>query len=77
MRFVAATLFCLATASLGAAIDGAAQERPAAGASTADPRASLKAGFRDAGVAAWNMTLVSNSPKPDGFFLGEAGRPAI
>ncbi len=36
--------------------------------STTDPRANLKAGVKDAGVAAWNMELVSNLPKPDGFF---------
>ena len=36
--------------------------------STTDPRANLKAGVKDAGVAAWNMELVANLPKPDGFF---------
>ena len=36
--------------------------------STTDPRANLKAGVRDAGVAAWNMELVANLPKPEGFF---------
>ncbi len=36
--------------------------------STTDPRANLKAGVKDAGVAAWNMELVSNLPKPEGFF---------
>lgn len=33
-----------------------------------DPRVGLKAGLRDAGVAAWNMTLVASLPKPEGFF---------
>src|SRR5262245_47754700 len=33
-----------------------------------DPRIGLKAGFKDPGVAAWNMELVSNLPKPQGFF---------
>jgi hypothetical protein len=37
-------------------------------ASTTDPRVGLKPGFRDAGVAARNMELVSSMPKPDGFF---------
>ena len=36
--------------------------------STTDPRANLKPGVKDAGVAAWNMELVSNLPKPEGFF---------
>jgi hypothetical protein len=39
-----------------------------------DPRVGLKAGFRDAGVASLNMTLVSTLPKPDGFF--DPGQPA-
>src|SRR5262245_57637117 len=33
-----------------------------------DPRIGLKPGFRDAGVAARNMTLIKSLPKPDGFF---------
>jgi len=32
-----------------------------------DPRVGLKAGLADAGVAAWNMRLVSNVPSPEGF----------
>ena len=36
--------------------------------STTDPRANLKAGFKDAAVAAWNMELTANLPKPEGFF---------
>jgi hypothetical protein len=35
---------------------------------SSDPRVGLKAGFRDAAEAAWNMELVSKLPKPDGFF---------
>jgi hypothetical protein len=33
-----------------------------------DPRATLKAGFLDAGQAASNMKLISSLPKPTGFF---------
>ena len=33
-----------------------------------DPRVGLKAGLKDAGVAASNMELVVNLPKPPGFF---------
>ena len=39
-----------------------------AGAQATDPRVGLKAGVRDAGVAAKNMELVANVPKPPGFF---------
>lgn len=38
-----------------------------AGLST-DPRAGLRAGFRDAAEAAFNMTLQASLPKPPGFF---------
>ena len=34
-----------------------------------DPRVGLKAGKLDAGEAAWNMRLVSNTP-PSGKFVG-------
>jgi len=56
-----------ATAALvsGVVIMGAAQQKPA---DPKDPRVGLKAGVRDAGVAARNMELVSNLPRPDGFF---------
>lgn len=32
-----------------------------------DPRVGLKAGWRDAGQAAWNMRLVAHAPKPEQF----------
>ena len=43
-----------------------------------DPRVGLKPGFKDAGVAARNMELVSSLPKPAGFFDPKqpAGAPA-
>src|SRR5579872_168929 len=76
MKFVAATLCCLSLASVFVVMEGGAQERPAT-ASTTDPRAGLKAGFRDAGVAAKNMVLVSSLPRPAGFFdpASPAGTP--
>ena len=43
-----------------------AQERPSG--SSSDPRIGLRAGYTNAGVAARNMELVKNIPKPDGFF---------
>ena len=36
--------------------------------SAPDPRVGLKAGLRDAGVAAHGMELLANMPKPEGFF---------
>ncbi|MBX3477452.1 MAG: DUF305 domain-containing protein [Brevundimonas sp.] len=44
---------------------------------TTDPRATLAAGFRDAGQAGHNLNLVSTLPKPRGFFdpSNEAGLP--
>jgi hypothetical protein len=48
--------------------------------STTDPRATLKPGFRDAQVAAWNLELVATLGKPEGFFdpaapAGPVSRP--
>ncbi len=71
------------TLAVAAAVAGgtaAGQEKPAATPSTTDPRASLKPGIKDAGVAAKNMTIVSSMSKPDGFFdpknpAGEATPP--
>jgi hypothetical protein len=60
---------------------GSAAQGPSA--STTDPRVGLKPGFRDAGVAARNMELVSSMPKPEGFYdpktpagIGSAPEPA-
>jgi hypothetical protein len=53
----------------------AQQERPPS--STTDPRANLKPGFRDAGVAARNMELLANLPKPEGFFDPKAPAGAV
>ena len=46
---------------------GHAQQRPAVG-SKGDPRVGLKAGFQDAGEAAFNMERLANLSKPQGFF---------
>jgi hypothetical protein len=66
------TASVVAVAMAGAA----AQEKPAPPASN-DPRVGLKAGLTDAGVAALNMELVTNLPKPPGFFdpAAPAGAP--
>ena len=42
-----------------------------------DPRVGLKGGLRDAGTAARNMELLSNMPKPDGFFDPAAPAGAV
>src|SRR5262249_12121274 len=55
---------CAAFALIATHSISRAQERP----SGADPRVGLKAGLRDAGVAARGMELVANLPKPQGFF---------
>ncbi len=51
-----------------------AQQKPAA---PDDRRIGLKPGHTDAGVAAWNMELVSNLPKPPGFFDPKAPAGAV
>ena len=63
---------CAAVAVAVAAV-GIAQERP----KSADPRSTLKPGFRDAGQVARGMELVSTLPKPQGFFdpAAPAGPP--
>ncbi len=75
MKLLPATVLCLSVAMplLGAPVS---QQSPSADAQT-DPRVGLKPGFRDAGVAARNMELVTSLEKPQGFYDPEApaGRP--
>ena len=68
-------LFCAALL-VASATAPQAQDRPGAGAP--DPRVALKAGFRDAGQAAWHMELVATLPRPNGFFdpAAPGGAPA-
>src|SRR5689334_21491949 len=67
---VLATSALLAVLAAPAAAQTAAPSRP-------DPRVGLKAGLRDAGVAASGMELLANVPKPEGFFAPKfpAGEP--
>jgi hypothetical protein len=58
-------MVCLLGVLASGVITGA-QERPVAPAA-ADPRIGLKGGLTDAGVAARNMELVANLPKPEAF----------
>ncbi|MBI4473044.1 MAG: hypothetical protein HY646_10275 [Acidobacteria bacterium] len=83
MRSVAIKFVCLSAGLLVvvAVIQGGSRAEGARGGSaqersvlTNDPRVGLKPGFRDAGVAARNMELVVNLPKPEGFF--DAKSPA-
>ena len=49
---------------------GTASPAPATGTAAPpnpDPRVGLKPGLWDAGQAAWNLRLVSNTPSPEGF----------
>ncbi len=62
-----ATRMLSVLAVVAAVVAAGAQERSPAPAAN-DPRVGLKAGLKDAGVAARNMELVTNLPKPPGFF---------
>lgn len=79
MRPVASRLpwFLLAGMLAAVVVSTAQDHSPQAGPTAADERATLKAGFRDAGEAARNMKLVVTLPKPDGFFdpVFPAGEP--
>ncbi|HJR59305.1 MAG TPA: hypothetical protein VJ813_07905 [Vicinamibacterales bacterium] len=66
MKTVVTRMLC-ASAILVGVVAAGAQERPAAP-PPGDPRVGLKAGFKNPGVAASNMELVKNLPKPPGFF---------
>jgi hypothetical protein len=61
---VAAATACASSSSASSATAGTATQEVAP---QADPRVGLRAGMTDAGEAAWNMRLVSNSPSPEGF----------
>ncbi|HJO30089.1 MAG TPA: DUF305 domain-containing protein, partial [Acidobacteriota bacterium] len=75
MKIVRVTVLFLFVAMplIGAQSD----QQQSSAADQADPRVGLAAGFRDAGMAASNMELVINLPKPEGFYDPEApaGRP--
>ena len=61
-------LLCLgACAGSGAAPAGPVPARMSAVAPSPDPRIGLRAGATDAGQAAWNLRLVSNTPESEKF----------
>jgi hypothetical protein len=74
MKATAAGFLSVAGIVVCAAMPGDAQQ--ASG--SADPRIGLKAGFRDAGIAARHMELIASLPKPEGFFdpKAPAGLPS-
>ena len=74
-RQIRRVVLSLFLAAVFASIHALAQDRPATG--QTDPRIGLKAGFRDAGVAARNMELLANLPKPEGFFDPAAPAGAV
>jgi hypothetical protein len=76
MTSLAPRILCFAAVVLSVTLYGRAQDRAATTPAT-DPRVGLKAGLRDAGVAARNMELVASMPKPEGFFdpKAPAGNP--
>ena len=79
MRSAATNFACCLAALCSLVIGGRAQDKPATSV-TNDPRVGLKAGFRDAGVAARGLQLISTLPKPEGFFdpkepAGPAAQP--
>ncbi|MBM3750504.1 MAG: hypothetical protein FJW21_04895 [Acidimicrobiia bacterium] len=61
MRWVAAV--CVAVVAVGA-LQVSAQQAPPA---PTDPRVGLKAGLKDAGMAAKNIELLANMPRPENF----------
>jgi hypothetical protein len=76
MRPVATRLLTVAAFSASVAIAGIAQDAPATSI-TNDPRVGLKAGFRDAGVAARGMELVATMPRAEGFYDPKAPAGSI
>src|SRR5205085_7022365 len=66
LTFVPAAIALLLSG--GVVMPGGAALHAQTPAATKDPRVGLKAGLRDAGVAARNMALVESLPKPKGFF---------
>ncbi len=57
----------LAGCSKSSGPEGPAPSNASMKAPSPDPRVGLKAGLTDAGEAAWNMKLVSQTPQPEGF----------
>src|SRR5687768_18597885 len=76
MTPVATRLLTVFAFSTSLAIAGIAQDKPATSI-TNDPRVGLKAGFRDAAVAARGMELVATMPRAEGFYDPKAPAGSI
>ncbi|MEO6236211.1 MAG: hypothetical protein ABIQ52_04380, partial [Vicinamibacterales bacterium] len=76
MKPVATRLLSVVAFSASLAVAGIAQDKPAT-AVTNDPRVGLKAGFRDAGVAARGIELVATMPRAEGFYDPKAPAGSI
>ena len=66
-------LLCLSLAACAAAVEGDVSPAPtpapaATPADETDPRVGLGAGWMDAEEASWNMELLANRPRPEGFY---------
>src|SRR6185436_20040974 len=69
MTSVATKVMFASALVMALVIRGGAQAQKSSGAAAGpDPRVGLKAGFRDAGVAARNLELVTSVSKPEGFY---------
>jgi len=69
MTSVATKVMFASALVMALVIRGGAQDQKSSGAAAGpDPRVGLKAGFRDAGVAARNLELVASVSKPEGFY---------
>jgi hypothetical protein len=71
MKSVVGRVLCLSAIVVAGVMPGTAQEGSVA---TTDPRVGLKAGLKDAGVAARHLELVASLPRPEGFY--DAKQPA-
>ena len=73
MRSASTRFLGVSAIFLSVLMTGSAQERSVT-AGKPDPRVGLKAGFHDAGEAAFNLERIASLPKPDGFF--DPSKPA-
>ncbi|HEY7698324.1 MAG TPA: hypothetical protein VIE88_07900, partial [Vicinamibacteria bacterium] len=71
MRSLLERLACFSAALIVATLVSGAEKAQGGSDSSEpsnDPRVGLKAGFRDAGEALYNLELVKSLPKPEGFY---------
>ncbi|HJQ65091.1 MAG TPA: hypothetical protein VJ816_01880, partial [Gemmatimonadales bacterium] len=67
LRSLSLTLAALTLAACSSSSYSGTGQSAAAVAPSRDPRVGLRAGFADAGQAAWNLRLVSNTPSSEKF----------